>query len=1030
MRSSKFKVYYYYQNLNLWKFKSVNKLKKRKWILIKQKSNIKYLCHYRKLNIVRLYYFKFINKQILKKYFVNLKEFQFKKIWLYHNYTLLEQRLDFNLYKANFLTSLYEVRFFITKGFVFVNKKCIQNCNYLLKTNDLVELHPFLYQYLEKIKLFKFNSKSYYNFRYLRNLEIDYKTFSFIFLNNPNFFIINYKNLVKKFKIKNLIKDNNNSIKVNNYYKFVNEIFNNYLFFNQINNNNTRKYISLYKTNVLLKFLKYKYNDYYFRNILLKYTIRAKYNYLYFLFTKNINNYFNFDNIFDIFQKLYDTNFSFQHNKFNNFLNMNFFNYYYNLIFNYYIFILRNYYKFNTNKMSNFIHFVNIFLRKKFSINYYDYIILLNYKFFKLLNIKNKLSNFYYIKYPKIYNLSSKKIDYKKISQITNSKYHYLSAKTYKCILFYISSNKFSYKLYKRCNSFQQNYFKRIKILKKFQKSFNYTKFNCSRYGIYKKKLTKHFIYNQLKSNNIKISKVENSNFDSFFAKKLIYYPKNSTIYKTIYSPLFRNFKINNTILMENIKKLDILYITLKTLNINFAANTINNIYRLEKQLYFKLQNYNKSLDFNFNKRFKDIYLFQNLLDYFFINKKIINFRLLKLNSKIQIKLHYLQNMNYTYVLNNTKKYSIKKYKRFINNLQRCKLEYYYYDLNKTRTLLPTNLKYYFSMKNVYKNNIKSFYTYYYSSLFDSKKNLSTKFIKKKNFNLLKKYNKKLFNFYKSKYFNKRLTLIVNKCNNSNIYNFYNLELINDNFKFNDYIFLIDLVLNLAVRKINFDYNKIDYKILNYNQFSLHNKNFVYYKKLIISNKKNNNFKMKCNKFFYKSFYLKNYINIYNTQYLNQKFKKYNNGNDKFYKNRINYNYNYNYKNIIINKQLFKLYYGYFNYLNLKCSKIFIQMNKQNYLNNIYKIYSFYILNIRKYNIIKYIYNNYIFKEYSCFINNLFTSLNMKKQNSIYLKKLFYNILFTNFIKSNTYYLKNNFIYSKNLQIIINYFTLIKRFYD
>ena len=75
--NSKFKVYYYYHNINLWKYKSIDKLNKKKWVLLKSKSykNIdgkiysigKYICHYKKLNITRLYYFKFINKQILKK---------------------------------------------------------------------------------------------------------------------------------------------------------------------------------------------------------------------------------------------------------------------------------------------------------------------------------------------------------------------------------------------------------------------------------------------------------------------------------------------------------------------------------------------------------------------------------------------------------------------------------------------------------------------------------------------------------------------------------------------------------------------------------------------------------------------------------------------------------------------------------------------------------------------------------------------------------------------------------------------------
>lgn len=175
MKHSKFKVYYYYHNINLWKFKSINKLNKKKWVLLKNKSYVtsinkipysigKYVCHYKKLNITRLYYFKFINKQILKKYLVNYKEYNLKKKFISHIYDL-ERRLDFNLYKTNFVTSLYESKFFITKGFIFVNKKRVTNFNYLLNAGDLVELSPFLYNYIIKNKVFN-------QYLYLRNLEI------------------------------------------------------------------------------------------------------------------------------------------------------------------------------------------------------------------------------------------------------------------------------------------------------------------------------------------------------------------------------------------------------------------------------------------------------------------------------------------------------------------------------------------------------------------------------------------------------------------------------------------------------------------------------------------------------------------------------------------------------------------------------------------------------------------------------------------------------------------------------------------
>lgn len=186
LNSSKFKVYYYYQNITLWKYKNINKLQKKKWNNIKQKSikingvqyySIgKYICHYKKLNISKLYYFKFINKQILKKYLVNYKEFNFKNLFL-TDFCNLERRLDYNLYKTNFITSLYEARFYISKGLIFVNQKKVLDYNYLLTTNDLVELDKSLYNSLLKRNSFK----SFQQFVHLRNLVIDYKTLVLFF---------------------------------------------------------------------------------------------------------------------------------------------------------------------------------------------------------------------------------------------------------------------------------------------------------------------------------------------------------------------------------------------------------------------------------------------------------------------------------------------------------------------------------------------------------------------------------------------------------------------------------------------------------------------------------------------------------------------------------------------------------------------------------------------------------------------------------------------------------------------------------
>lgn len=1088
MKHSKFKVYYYYHNINLWKTKSIDTLSKKKWIFLKNKSLVgknnklysigKYICHYKKLNITRLYYFKFINKQILKKYFVNYKEYNFKNNFISNLYNL-ERRLDFNLYKANFVVSLYEARFCITKGFIYVNKKRITNFSYLLQTNDIVELHPFLYNYILKNR--KFNNINLYY--YLRNLEIDYKTLSFVFLNKKDYFIINYNNFVKKnyFKSNNKIYlfSNNNIQLYNNFYKFFDTIYNNYLFLNKQNKIlGKNKYINSYKANLLLKFIKYKYNDYYFRNILLKSTFNLKYNYLRKLDKNNFFQNYNFANIDYLYNSLFNIE---NKNNINNLLNNQFFQYYYNIIFNYYIYTLKNYSNKN-NKIINYDQILNlsyIYLKKKFSINNYNYYILLNYKFFKLLNIRTKL-NYYYnnklllnenynFKFSKNLNFTNKntfkKIDYKTISQNYNSKYHYNNIKLYKYLITYISSYKFGYKIYKRCRNFQQNYIKRTRIIKRIQKSFYYTRFNCNRYGIYLKKITKRVLYNQLKTNYIKINnnisndinlnkfKITKQNLIS--NKKIvtttnklvsIYYPKNNIIYKSIYNPLISNYKNNIVILKENIKHINFLNQQFKNLNISSDLN--NYLIKLEKQMYYKIkiiQNNFKS-DYNFNKNYKNIYLLINLINFY--NNIVINNNIIPLstlNTNVLYRMHDVINLNYNKILKNkNKKYYVKKYKRFVNDYRRFQLNSYYIFYNKTKLANVSNLKSYFLKNNYNNSNLKLFYNFYYSNiLINDNNSIYKNFYKKNKRNLFRinhrNFNRKIFNIYKSQYILKRQAFNLNIDNNE-IINFSNMNIINNNNLFNDNLFLIDLVLNLTIRKFNLTYNKFMYKAFNFNIKDMTLNTFKVYKKNLKLNNnliKRNNKKFKNTKFIYKAYVLKNYTNIYNTKYKNIIFNNYKirintSFKTNYYQNKLIYNYNNIYNNLKINKQLFKYYYGYFNYKNKQQNKkIFIKINKQNYINNIYKIYTYYIFNIRKYNIIKYIYKNYIYKEYNSFLEKIITSVNIKKIDKNYIKKLYYNLLFTKLFNITTfdYTLKNNYNYSKNLRIIINYFIIINRLY-
>lgn len=988
---SKFKVYYYYHNINLWNNLSINNFKKKKWQLLQQKcfklpSNKLasigiYICHYKKLNVSKLYYFKFINKQILRKYLVNYNEKTFKANAI-TNYYNLERRLDFNLYKAHFATSLYEARFIITKGFILVNKNVVSNYNYLLNTNDIVEVKPFFYNYI--LKNTNFNDLN--KFKYLRNLQIDYKTFSFIFLNKFDYFILNYNNFIKKIYYKQNYNNNINNILINNNnYNFLVNLFKNYISLNK----STK--VNLNKINYLLKFIKYKYNDYYFRNILLKQTFKTKYEYLKILLQYTQN--FNFENINNVFISLFDIN-NFEANSLSN----SFFNYYYNLIFNFYIFTLK--YNFNYKIIDKTILFLSLINNNNIFINTYNYLLIIISKYFKLLHIRNKLTYFYQINnnnnnVVKFQNNSInfnnivKRIDYRKISQNYMYKCHYNSIYFYKRLILYVSSYKFGYKLYRRCRNFQQNYIKRANIIKRIKKSFNYTRFNCNRYGIYMKRTSKTNLYNKLIFASLNATNKNNKKL-----KVVNFYPTKTKVDVQTYLPIL-------TTNINKIKKLEN--------SINNNDNLKQYLNSIEKQLKFKF----KVLKFNNNKynniNNHSLYL---LIDSIYRNTSNINFKVLtSFNTLIVYTIYELKHLNLKQISTNNlnKKYYIKHYKRFGNDYRRYQVNPYHILINKTRTFIPTNLKSYFIKEQHLVNSkfIKLFFNYYFCLINNMKYSLAAKANIKINRN-----NKYIFS--KSKYFNKRIYFNISSHNDSiKVYNnnISNLNLI-EKTTFNDRIFFIDLVLNLTSRKFNINYNDIYYSNYTSNYNNLNITTLLNYKKL--NHKKS--IKKYNNKYYFYNQYL---VHTYNYYFITK----------KVYTSKTKYFYNQNFTNNIINQNLFKIYYGY---LNHNSAKLFIKFktNKQ-YINNIYKIYSYYIINLKKYNIIKYLYKNYIFKEYNCFLNKLLISLNSIQIDKTYVKQLFYNLIFTKLYNNTDFdiLLQNNYFYSRNLKIIINYFILINRFY-
>ena len=223
-----YKFYFYYKNYNFRNFKINLTFKNKKWSnlkLLTQQQPI-YLCHFRKLNIKRFYYYKFNNKQFLKKYLVNYKEYNFKTHIISLNFKTIERRLDYNLYKAKFVPSLFAAHFYITNGYIFVNQKCIKNCNFILQTNDRVTIQSKIYNICKQTLINTFLTKNE-TLNYIKNLEIDFTTCSFIFLNNKNYNLLTLNNQLKKVDF--LIKKNS-TLQQNNYFKFFDHIFihNNY----------------------------------------------------------------------------------------------------------------------------------------------------------------------------------------------------------------------------------------------------------------------------------------------------------------------------------------------------------------------------------------------------------------------------------------------------------------------------------------------------------------------------------------------------------------------------------------------------------------------------------------------------------------------------------------------------------------------------------------------------------------------------------------------------------------------------------
>ena len=985
-----YKLYFRYKNITLWKNKTINHLAKKKWMLLKaSKTSVLqynrgiYLYHYKKLNLTRLYYYKFINKQLLKKYFVNFSESSFKKILL-KNIQLFEKRLDFNLYQSHFVPSLYAARFFITKGYILVNKCVIKNTNFILKAHDLIEINPKFwiknFNIISKNKIFE----SQNTFMYLRNLEIDYTTLSFIFLDNKQFYILQFENFIKKIYFnliqKKLSNSTNKNLSLNNYFKFFETTFNYYLFLNESNKifkykNSTNNFRILN----LLKYLRFYYNDYFFRNILLKRVFLYKYNYLNFITnTSNLNtiNKYFFQNI----------NNTFTSKKYQNLLQNEFYKYTFNCIFKYYLYLLKNYY------INNSIF--NIFNLN--SINSYNYILLNTKILIYIIRIKILLTNYFTNtiltnnNYIDIYkNNKYKLINNNSRPLINTSKKTFLTWYKFQILLYYISSNRFKYKIYRKCNSFRQNIIKRHKLILQIRKTFNYRYYNQFCLGNSNYLYNSNFIMNHLTNCSVKYN-INNT----FIKKKLdttVYYPKTSLLYKTIYTNSSNQINITKNDLQKELYQVKEL-IQNKNLNLdNSYLKTLNIImYKLITKLNF-FSTDRSFVNFNYNKVYKHIFLLVNLINTI-INTNNTNYNLTHLTytflHKINIRNNYLYN-KYNDL------YTTKRYTNYFN--QRLKVNYYYINSYKRYHTLGTNtIKYFLPIKIKVNSN---YFLYIYN-----------------------RYRKQ-----RSKYFYKRINNLTNNYSLNNIFNkdtyYLNMNIISNKLIFNDNLFYIDLLLNSSIRKIN--------KLYNYTT------NFKYFNPIKIDlnlkNKKRNLTKKKITK---------NYKFLFNSPlYTYYKIKTFNINIIKF--SKLIYNINYKYSNLIVYNFNTNMYNNIFltkyfalikksSYLTSNNNK-FILLNKKFNISksNFNLLLNYYTSNIRKYKLIKYLYKYYIFKEYNSLLNEIITFKNIKTIDLSYIKQMYYNLLFTKLFTFNKYdsILQYNYNYSRNLRIMINYFIIIKRLY-
>ncbi len=202
LHQNKLKLYNKYKKNNYWKTSKFTNFD----------LNKKYYSLYnlRLVSLSTFYKKKLTTKQCLKDYLGKITERQFKKNLL--NNSNFEQRLDFNLYRSNLVRSIYMARFCITKGYILVNNHIVNKPNYILKQNDLIEINPLYWtsfnKKLNSFVQYSIENNIYLHYKTIYNLEVDYATYSFIYLGSNKNTLLTNNNKLKHLK----------NIKLNKYY--------------------------------------------------------------------------------------------------------------------------------------------------------------------------------------------------------------------------------------------------------------------------------------------------------------------------------------------------------------------------------------------------------------------------------------------------------------------------------------------------------------------------------------------------------------------------------------------------------------------------------------------------------------------------------------------------------------------------------------------------------------------------------------------------------------------------------------------